>query len=204
MNLVVNARDAMPRVARSGSRPRTVAAHGSERDRVTCVPAGDYVSGAVCDQGVGIPPDKIAKVFEPFYTTKRPGEGTGLACPPPMASSSRPAASSSSTVSWGRARPSPSTSPPMIPRAGRPHPRGAPWPACDRRVMARGGPAGRGRGAGARLCLARAAAARLHRDRGRQRRTGAQDAGATRLSVDLFVTDVIMPGMDAPAGCARR
>ena len=32
----------------------------------------------VTDQGVGITPDKLPKIFEPFYTTKRLGEGTGL------------------------------------------------------------------------------------------------------------------------------
>lgn len=33
---------------------------------------------SVTDTGIGIPPDRIDKIFEPFYTTKRPGEGTGL------------------------------------------------------------------------------------------------------------------------------
>ena len=78
MNLVVNARDAIP----GGGEIRIVtegvtysAAHS--RDRAT-VPPGDYVAVKVIDTGCGIPPDKLTKVFEPFYTTKRVGEGTGL------------------------------------------------------------------------------------------------------------------------------
>lgn len=47
------------------------------RDRVT-VPVGEYVTVHVSDDGIGIPSDKLQKVFEPFYTTKRTGEGTGL------------------------------------------------------------------------------------------------------------------------------
>ena len=78
MNLVVNARDAMP----DGGEIRIVTecTHLKEpltRDRVT-VHAGDYVTVEVTDQGVGIPSDKLQKVFEPFFTTKRTGEGTGL------------------------------------------------------------------------------------------------------------------------------
>lgn len=78
MNLVVNARDAMP----GGGEIRietevTTLRESLQRDRAT-VPPGDYVTVRVSDQGVGISPDKITKVFEPFYTTKRTGEGTGL------------------------------------------------------------------------------------------------------------------------------
>ena len=78
MNLVVNARDAMP--AGGDIRIETEAKTLPEplrRDRAR-VPEGDYVLVRVIDQGVGIEPDKIQKVFEPFYTTKRTGEGTGL------------------------------------------------------------------------------------------------------------------------------
>jgi two-component system cell cycle sensor histidine kinase/response regulator CckA len=78
MNLVVNARDAMP----SGGtiRIETEQVRLTEefrRDRAV-VPPGDYALISVRDSGCGIPPERLSKIFEPFYTTKRPGEGTGL------------------------------------------------------------------------------------------------------------------------------
>jgi two-component system cell cycle sensor histidine kinase/response regulator CckA len=78
MNLVVNARDAMP----AGGEIRVVTqnvtyAEQIERDRAV-VPPGDYVLVKVIDVGHGIPPERLPKIFEPFYTTKRTGEGTGL------------------------------------------------------------------------------------------------------------------------------
>lgn len=78
MNLVVNARDAMP----SGGEIRietevVVLQTALKRDRAT-VPPGEYVTVRVTDFGTGIAPDQIQKIFEPFYTTKRTGEGTGL------------------------------------------------------------------------------------------------------------------------------
>ena len=78
MNLVVNARDAMPH---GGTiRVETEALTLTEelhRNRAR-VPVGDYAVIRVQDSGIGIPEDKLEKIFEPFYTTKRPGEGTGL------------------------------------------------------------------------------------------------------------------------------
>ncbi len=78
MNLVVNARDAM----KDGGiitieTEHAVLTESLVRDRAR-VPAGDYMVVRVSDQGCGIPPDRIDKIFEPFYTTKRVGEGTGL------------------------------------------------------------------------------------------------------------------------------
>ncbi|WP_368188317.1 ATP-binding protein [Aestuariibius sp. HNIBRBA575] len=78
MNLVVNARDAMA----TGGEIRVETENSTlkqplERDRAT-VPPGDYVIVRVVDEGCGIPPEKLPKIFEPFYTTKRTGEGTGL------------------------------------------------------------------------------------------------------------------------------
>ena len=78
MNLVVNARDAMPEGGTIAIETRGVVLDAPlSRDRAT-VPSGDYVLVSVRDEGVGIPPDRLRRIFEPFYTTKRPGEGTGL------------------------------------------------------------------------------------------------------------------------------
>lgn len=78
MNLVVNARDAMPEGGEIiVETERKILREQLERDRAR-VPPGTYVSVRISDEGIGIPPDKLQKVFEPFFTTKRTGEGTGL------------------------------------------------------------------------------------------------------------------------------
>ncbi|MCF6303970.1 MAG: ATP-binding protein [Rhodobacteraceae bacterium] len=78
MNLVVNARDAMPDGGNVIiSTQNLVLEKQFKRDRAT-VPAGNYVLVKVRDRGCGIPADILPKIFEPFYTTKRVGEGTGL------------------------------------------------------------------------------------------------------------------------------
>jgi CheY-like chemotaxis protein len=77
LNLCINARDAMPDGGKltieTGN--RWLDERGArERD----VPPGQYVSLCVSDSGSGMSPDVIARAFEPFYTTKPLGEGTGL------------------------------------------------------------------------------------------------------------------------------
>lgn len=78
MNLVVNARDAMPEGGSIKIKTEMLRLHDAlGRDRVE-VPPGDYVLVRVIDKGIGIPENKLSKIFEPFFTTKRTGEGTGL------------------------------------------------------------------------------------------------------------------------------
>jgi two-component system cell cycle sensor histidine kinase/response regulator CckA len=78
MNLVVNARDAMPRGGEVRITTRNARVEvDSLRDRAVIL-KGDYVVIEVADSGHGIPEGKLNKIFEPFYTTKQVGEGTGL------------------------------------------------------------------------------------------------------------------------------
>ncbi|MEM7318938.1 MAG: ATP-binding protein [Pseudomonadota bacterium] len=78
MNLVVNARDAMPRGGEIRIETEIVELQRAlERDRAV-VPCGEYVTVKVRDEGTGIAVEKLEKIFEPFFTTKRTGEGTGL------------------------------------------------------------------------------------------------------------------------------
>jgi two-component system cell cycle sensor histidine kinase/response regulator CckA len=78
MNLVVNARDAMPGGGTIHVETTTQTLQDPlYRDRAE-VPQGSYVIVKVLDEGCGIAPDKLQKIFEPFYSTKKTGEGTGL------------------------------------------------------------------------------------------------------------------------------
>jgi len=78
VNLVVNARDAMPDGGKITLRTRNIpASEGGRLKEMAVVPA-DYVLVEVQDTGHGIPADVMAKIFEPFFTTKEVGKGTGL------------------------------------------------------------------------------------------------------------------------------
>jgi CheY-like chemotaxis protein/anti-sigma regulatory factor (Ser/Thr protein kinase) len=78
LNLCVNARDAM---APHGGRLTIETANRWLDDRAAQerdVPPGQYVSLCVTDSGTGMRPEVIARAFDPFYTTKPLGQGTGL------------------------------------------------------------------------------------------------------------------------------
>jgi two-component system cell cycle sensor histidine kinase/response regulator CckA len=78
MNLVVNARDAMPLGGEVRIQTENLLLDAPMVQGRATVPAGGYVLVKVIDQGTGIPPERLPKIFDPFYTTKKPGEGTGL------------------------------------------------------------------------------------------------------------------------------
>jgi hypothetical protein len=78
-NLVVNARDAMAQGGRLIVATSNVSiAPGHRLGPEVELAAGEYVTLAVSDEGVGMDEQTRRKIFEPFFTTKEPGKGTGL------------------------------------------------------------------------------------------------------------------------------
>ncbi|MCU1466289.1 MAG: sensor hybrid histidine kinase [Actinomycetia bacterium] len=75
MNLAVNARDAMP--DGGAMRIETASFESDDAGHYGLAP-GRYVRLCVSDTGEGMPPEVLARAFEPFFSTKATGEGTGL------------------------------------------------------------------------------------------------------------------------------
>ncbi|MGB6840945.1 MAG: ATP-binding protein, partial [Candidatus Sulfotelmatobacter sp.] len=79
MNLAANARDAMPQGGQCTIETQNVQLDEEYADRKRAViPPGRYAVLSMTDTGSGIPADHLSHVFEPFYTTKPSGKGTGL------------------------------------------------------------------------------------------------------------------------------
>ncbi|MBO9756766.1 ATP-binding protein [Xanthomonas phaseoli] len=80
INLAINARDAMPDGGqlRIATRQLQVEDQPLELGRGIALAPGNYVVVSVADTGTGMPADVLERVFEPFYTTKPIGQGTGL------------------------------------------------------------------------------------------------------------------------------
>ena len=181
MNLVVNARDAMPSGGEVRVATRTCGWRGTcVRDRAVIL-KGDYVVIEVADSGHGIPEGKLNKIFEPFFTTKQVGEGTGLGLSTAYGivkqtggfifADSPPGQGATFTIylpAYDKVETAPA-----------PEARGAAAAGSDR---ARPRAPGRGRGSGAVLRGAGAPAAGLHGGGGGLRRGGARDPRRTRTS----------------------
>jgi two-component system, cell cycle sensor histidine kinase and response regulator CckA len=77
--LAVNARDAMPRGGCLRIRATNLAKAGCKKNAEGVASAADYVLIEVADTGTGIAKDIVDRIFEPFFSTKGPGCGFGLA-----------------------------------------------------------------------------------------------------------------------------
>ena len=77
VNLCINARDAMQS---SGGTLRISSANVSEDEaaNIPDLPTGQYIRLTIADDGDGIAADDLPRIFEPFYTTKQKGKGSGL------------------------------------------------------------------------------------------------------------------------------
>lgn len=78
INLCVNARDAMPDGGRITIATRAVTFKQPTPKGHEIIPAGKYVSISVSDTGTGIAKENLDRIFEPFFSTKEVGAGTGL------------------------------------------------------------------------------------------------------------------------------
>lgn len=78
LNLVLNARDAMPDGGQLSIRLVNIALQAIDTTALDDISPGDYVCITVSDSGLGMSREALARVFDPFYTTKDVGKGSGL------------------------------------------------------------------------------------------------------------------------------
>ena len=74
-NLILNAREAMPQGGVVFVRAENVVLRAQEQ---ASLPAGEYVRVTIADQGAGIKPDVLPKIFDPYFSTKQRGEQKGM------------------------------------------------------------------------------------------------------------------------------
>jgi two-component system, cell cycle sensor histidine kinase and response regulator CckA len=195
MNLVLNARDAMPQGGRVTIETKTVRfepGSRASREVAEAAPAGSFTMLAVTDTGHGMGAATLQRIWEPFFTTKPPGQGTGLGL-----SSVYGAAKQSGGFVWADSEPGRGTTVQVC------------WPEVLTEPEPLGEPSGLSEVEGGSETvlivededLVRALVVRALRSHGYQCRE-ARDAGeALRLleqgqaRIDLVITDVVMPGM---------
>jgi PAS domain S-box-containing protein len=188
LNLAINARDAMP----DGGR-LTISVNN-----LSGGPAGDQVEIAVADAGVGMSPAVLARVFEPFFSTKPEGRGTGLGLPQVQGFIEQ----SNGAIDI-ESRPGAGTTVRLrLPRSAAPAAVEEKAPAAD------------ARGRGERILVVeddedvrRAVADMLTAMNYRVATAGTTQEAAARLAsdepFDLLLSDVVMPGAPTPPELAR-
>ncbi|MCZ6875785.1 MAG: ATP-binding protein [bacterium] len=77
-NLMINADQAMPDGGRIDVQVENVTLDADDIDRHIALEPGKYVKISVQDNGIGIPEDRMSKIFDPYFTTKQAGNGLGL------------------------------------------------------------------------------------------------------------------------------
>jgi PAS domain S-box-containing protein len=195
MNLVLNARDALPRGGRVTIETRTVTFEPGSRESLElgdAAPTGTFTMLAVTDTGHGMGAETLQHIWEPFFTTKPPGQGTGLGL-----SSVYGAAKQSGGFVWAASEPGRGTTVqvywPEVPTEPEPLREPSDLPAVE---------------GGSETVLVvededlvRAFVVRALRSHGYQCREARDAAEALRLlehgqaGIDLVITDVVMPGM---------
>jgi two-component system cell cycle sensor histidine kinase/response regulator CckA len=195
MNLVLNARDAMPRGGRVTIVTKTTqleSASSASQDDADGATTGAFTMLAVTDTGHGMDAVTLQRIWEPFFTTKPPGEGTGLGL-----SSVYGSAKQSGGFVWADSEPGRGTTVQVYWPAIRAAPEPPGEPSCPPDVEG---------GSETVLIvededLVRALAVRALRSHGYRCREARHAAEALALldqeptQIDLVVTDVVMPGM---------
>ncbi|MBL6458456.1 PAS domain-containing protein [Belnapia sp. T6] len=198
LNLAVNARDAMPK----GGTLRLTAAN-TELDSITDPDGlgGCFLRLAVQDTGHGMPPEVLARVFEPFYSTKPASHGTGLGLPQVYGFARQSGGTARIDSQPGRG----TTVTLLLPRAAEaPGAAAAPRPQAPARAMAP-----------LRLLLAEddddvaVLTTEMLRHLGHDVLRAGSAAAALRMlegevAVDLLLTDVVMPGGQDGLDLARQ
>jgi two-component system, cell cycle sensor histidine kinase and response regulator CckA len=195
MNLVLNARDAMPQGGRVTIETKTVRFEPGSRasqEMAGAAPTGNFTMLAVTDTGHGMEAASLRRIWEPFFTTKPPGQGTGLGL-----SSVYGAAKQSGGFVWADSEPGRGTTVRVY------------WPEVLREPEplseSSGLPEVEGGSETVLIVedeeLVRALVLRVLTSHGYQCREARDAVEALRLieqgqaRIDLVITDVVMPGM---------